>query len=102
MNNQQKIKETILEIAEKESFKKDIQKISLFGSYAENQERPDSDIDILIEFKPSAKIGLFRFSEIRELLSRALNKEVDLLTPDSISTHLKDKIIGQAKPIYEG
>ena len=55
--NKQEIKEVILKNIQNNKFKDDIRSVSLFGSYALNNETETSDIDILIDFKPKAVVG---------------------------------------------
>ena len=46
--------------------------LSVFGSVARDEARPDSDIDLLVEFESSAKVGLFKFIDIQEYLEHPL------------------------------
>ncbi len=52
---------------------------ALFGSTARGQDRPESDIDILVELAP--EVGIMAFSELRGHLSGILGRPVDLVTP---------------------
>jgi predicted nucleotidyltransferase len=73
-----------------------IKDISLFGSVARGESQTDSDVDLLVEFEPSAQIGMFEFSRLRYELSQLLGCEVDLATPDSLHKDLKDNILREA------
>lgn len=74
----------------------------VFGSFARGEERPDSDIDLLVSFdRENAKVGLFKYCSIILDLEKILNREVDLveegaLLPFAERTANKDK-----KLIYE-
>ena len=59
--SKQEIMQKIKEAIEKDPLKKDIQKVSLFGSQIHGDAKEDSDVDVLIEFTPTAKIGFFKF-----------------------------------------
>ncbi len=75
-----------------------VKKISLFGSFARHKEGPESDIDILVEFKDSVSLlGLVRLE--RELSER-LASRVDLLTPASISPYIMENIKDELEVIY--
>ncbi len=100
--DKEQIKKSISEAIKTSSFKENIEKASLFGSYARKEETQESDIDVLIEFKPNAKIGLFDFVRLQRFLGEAIGKKVDLLTSESISKFFREKVIGESEIIYEG
>ncbi len=56
-----------------------IRKLSLFGSVLRSDFRPDSDIDVLVEFDPDADFSLLDFVRIQEELGALLNRKVDLV-----------------------
>ena len=63
----------------------------VFGSVARGENRPDSDIDILVEIP--RPYGLFEFLEIRNRLEDALGKKVDLVDYGAIKARIKKNII---------
>ncbi|BBO73140.1 hypothetical protein DSCW_05570 [Desulfosarcina widdelii] len=73
-----------------------VHKIYLFGSSVRNEATRDSDIDLIVEFEPNARIGLFRFSRLRHELSQVLNSAVDLTTIDALHQDLKTDILQEA------
>lgn len=77
-----------------------IRKLSLFGSALREDFRPDSDIDVLVEFEPDARIG-WEFVQIQEGLSQLFGREVDLNTPKSLSKYFRSKVLQTAEVIYE-
>ncbi len=96
----QEIKEKIKEAIEKNPHKKDIKKVSLFGSYVKGTAKKDSDVDVLIEFKPSASVGFFKFVEIQDSIGNHIGKTVDLLTPEAISQYFRNEVLSQSESIY--
>ena len=100
--NKQNLKVKIKEAIENNPFRKNIRRVSLFGSYLYGSPRTDSDVDLLIEFSPSAHIGLFGLMAIKEDVERYIGKQVDLLTPESLSQYFKQNVLGQAETVYEG
>ncbi|MBA3046976.1 nucleotidyltransferase domain-containing protein [Patescibacteria group bacterium] len=100
--NKQQIKQQIIQAIENDPFKKDIKKVSLFGSYLTSQQRENSDIDILIEFQPKAAIGFFKLAKIKRNLESFVKKQVDLLTPEALSKFFRADVINNAETIYEG
>ena len=79
--------------------KYDAERISIFGSYVRGEATPESDIDIIVEFKDVK--GLITFIEIQEELSEAINIKVDLLTKEEISPYLIKRIKKEALVIYK-
>ncbi|SNQ62591.1 type VII toxin-antitoxin system MntA family adenylyltransferase antitoxin [Candidatus Methanoperedens nitratireducens] len=76
-----------------------VKKVAIFGSYARGEEKPKSDIDILVEF--SERKSLLDIVGIEQELSDALGMKVDLLTEKSISPYLIGRIKKEMKVIYE-
>lgn len=74
-------------------------KIAVFGSYVRGEEKPGSDIDIIVEF--SERKSLFDLVGIEQEVSDALGIKVDLLTEKSISPYLIDRIKKEMVVIYE-
>lgn len=95
------IKKSIQEAVKKDPQRKEIKKISLFGSRLDGKPRKDSDVDLLIEFKPKANIGFFRLIEIQQQFERALRKKVDLVTPEQLSKYFRKEVLQKAEKIYE-
>ncbi|MDD5626423.1 MAG: nucleotidyltransferase domain-containing protein [Patescibacteria group bacterium] len=99
--SKQAIKAKIKEAIIKNPHLEDIQKVSLFGSYLSETAKKDSDVDLLIEFTPKAKVGLFKFVQIKNDLEDQINKPIDLLTPEQLSEYFRDEVLNQAEIIYE-
>lgn len=78
-----------------------IRKLSLFGSTLKGTARPDSDIDLLVEFEPSRTPGLIGISAIEIELGRALGRKVDLRTAQDLSPRFRDDVLRQAEVAYE-
>lgn len=78
-----------------------IRKLSLFGSQLKGTARPDSDIDLLVEFEPGADITLFDMARIESELSNLLGgRKVDLRTAEDLSRHFRDEVVRTAEPQY--
>lgn len=73
-------------------------KIAVFGSYVRVEEKPESDIDIIVDF--SKRKSLLELVRIERELSEVLGIRVDLLTEKSISPYLIDTIRGEMEVIY--
>ena len=95
------LEQKIIEAIKKDPHQKDIKKVSLFGSHIYGNPKKDSDVDVLVEFKPNAPIGLFEFVQIQRRLSELIGKKIDLLTPSALSKYFRDEVLSKAKTIYE-
>lgn len=91
------IKEQIREAVLKGPYHSHFQNMALFGSFLHGDNNSDSDVDILVTMKK--KVGLFEFASIEQYLTNELKKRVDLVTANSLSPYIKDKIIQEAEPI---
>ena len=98
----QEIKKQLLAAVKNDPNSADIKYVALFGSYVNGTQREDSDIDVLIDFYPQSIVGLFKYVDIQENLSKALGKKVDLLTPQAISKYFRNQVLHEAEVVYEG
>jgi len=76
-----------------------IKKMSLFGSVLHDDFRPDSDIDILVEFEPGHVPG-FAIIDMEAELSQLVGRKVDLRTANELSRYFRDKVVREAKVQY--
>lgn len=56
-----------------------VRKLTLFGSQARGDARPDSDVDLLIEYEPDADLSLFDVARLRDELTELFGRPVDLI-----------------------
>ncbi|MBU3720695.1 MAG: nucleotidyltransferase family protein [Burkholderiaceae bacterium] len=78
-----------------------IRKLSLFGSHLHGTARPDSDIDLLVEFYPDRVPGFFALAGMEIELSEMMGgKKIDLRTPMCLSRYFRDKVVSEATPQY--
>jgi hypothetical protein len=69
-----------------------VRKIGLFGSFVRNEQRPGSDIDLLVEFEPGQK-KFDAFMELSFFLEEVLQYKIELVTVESLSPHLGPHIL---------
>ncbi|HKH46347.1 MAG TPA: nucleotidyltransferase family protein [Thermoanaerobaculia bacterium] len=83
--------------------KQHIRRLSLFGSTLAGTARPDSDIDLLVEFEPGREPGLLGLATMEvELAAMLGGKKVDLRTPQDLSRHFRDQVLRTAEVQYAG
>jgi len=75
-----------------------ILKLALFGSVLRADFRPDSDVDVLVEFDPSHRPGMVRFHEIEQELSNLhAGHRVDLVSPRFLNHRIRDQVLAEAE-----
>ncbi len=70
-----------------------IRKLAFFGSVLRDDFRPDSDLDVLVEFEPGHTVGLLKMAGLELGLSAILGRKVDLRTPADLSRYFRDEIV---------
>ena len=76
-----------------------IRRLAFFGSILHDDFRPESDVDVLVEFQPGVRVGL-AFIRMQDELSAILGHKVDLNTPGSLSKYFRDEILHEAEALY--
>ena len=77
-----------------------IRRLALFGSVLRDDFSPDSDVDVLVEFEPDARVGL-RFFGIELELTEMFGRKVDLNTPGFLSRYFRDEVLAEAESLYD-
>jgi uncharacterized protein len=75
--------------------------LSIFGSALRKDFRLESDVDVLVEFEPNARVGLIRLAGIEMELSEILGRQVDLNTPGFLSKYFRDQVLSEAVVQYD-
>jgi len=70
-----------------------VKALYIFGSVARNEAKAASDVDILVEFTPEARVGLFHFLKLKNFLEGILGCRVDLVTADALHPMMRDSIL---------
>jgi hypothetical protein len=77
-----------------------IRRLAFFGSVLRDDFRPDSDVDVLVEFEPGTRLG-FVFFEIADELSELLGRPVDFNTPRMLSKYYRNRVLREAHVEYD-
>ena len=74
-----------------------IRRLSLFGSVLRQDFRPDSDVDVLVEFQPGYRIGLIHLARMERELSGLLGRKADLRTPADLSRYFREEVLRETE-----
>ena len=77
-----------------------IKELSVFGSAVRGAMRPESDIDILVEFEPGVRTGLIKFETLVEELESLAKRKVDLVTKQGLKPWVRPQVLKDARVIY--
>ncbi len=77
-----------------------IRKLAFFGSVLREDFRPDSDVDVLVEFETGQVPGFIRLARMERELSELVGRKVDLRTPEDLSRYFRDQVVAEAEVLY--
>ena len=77
-----------------------VKELSLFGSAARDEMGPDSDIDIMVEFEPDARVGMIKFELLAEDLTSLAGRKVDLVTKGGLKPWVRTEVLKDLRLIY--
>jgi predicted nucleotidyltransferase len=69
---------------------------ALFGSRARGDNRPDSDIDIMIEIEPEAPVGVFEYVGLKEYIADLFNGSVDVVSREGLKPYIRPAVTADA------
>lgn len=77
-----------------------VRELSVFGSSARGEARPDSDVDLLVEFQPDAQTGLLDYTGLMLDLSDLLGRRVDLVSKNGLKPLIRESVLQEARVLY--
>ncbi len=77
-----------------------VRRLRIFGSAAKGRDGPDSDLDLLVDFEPAARPGLFGLAELGEDLQEILGTKVDITTEKGLHPRLRARILAEAEEVW--
>lgn len=78
-----------------------VRRLDLFGSVVRGEAKPESDVDVLVEFEAGAKT-CDNFLQLSLLLEEVLGRRVELLTRESLSPYIGPRILHEAENVSLG
>lgn len=73
-----------------------VRRLGVFGSFARGESDGESDVDLLVEFEPGRKT-FDNFMHLAFYLEELFGRQVDLLTPESLSPHIGPRILNEVE-----
>jgi hypothetical protein len=77
-----------------------VKELAVFGSAARGEMRPESDIDLLVDFLPEARPGLLGLSAMMREFSALLDRHVDLAVKPALKPLIRPEVLSEAQVIY--
>ena len=69
---------------------------ALFGSIARGEERPDSDIDILVDLDPAIVVTIFDYAGVKDFIADMFDSPVDVVSSESLKPRLRSQATADA------
>ena len=79
-----------------------VKSLALFGSVLRADFRPDSDVDVLVEFESGARIGFVALGRMQRELTALLERPVDLIPKDGLKPVVRQDVLASTEVIYAG
>jgi|SRR6516165_4726027 len=76
--------------------KRGVRHAALFGSCARGEERPDSDVDIMVEIDPAARIGVYEYVAIKDYIAGRFDTRVDVVRRDRLKPYVRPAAVEDA------
>jgi hypothetical protein len=77
-----------------------VRQLALFGSALRDDFGPDSDVDFLVEFDPTAQIGFLTLAKLQRELSALIHRRVELVPKHGLKDRIRQAVLASAKVVY--
>jgi uncharacterized protein len=77
-----------------------VRRLALFGSVLRNDFGPDSDIDVLVVFDPSAQVTFMVLGKMKRDLSGIFQRPVDLVPQEGLKPAIREAVLSSAQEVY--
>ncbi|MDI3299500.1 MAG: nucleotidyltransferase family protein [Bacillota bacterium] len=78
-----------------------IRRLALFGSVLRPDFTPESDVDVLVEFEPGARVTLFDLVDAKLDLERLFGRKVDVVSKNALNPHMREDILATSEVVYD-
>lgn len=73
-----------------------VRRAALFGSLARGDDRPDSDIDAMVEIEPEARITVFDYLALKDYIAGLFDRPVDVVSHDGLKPYVRPRATADA------
>jgi predicted nucleotidyltransferase len=80
--------------------KNQIKRMAFFGSVLREDFSPESDLDILVVFEPTAKVSFITLGKMKRELSKIFNRPIDLVPQDGLKPAIRESVLSSAMEVY--
>ena len=77
-----------------------VKELTLFGSAVRGEMRPDSDIDMMVEFEPGVRVGVIQFESLVQDLTALAGRRIDLVTKRGLKPWVRAEVVKDLRVIY--
>ncbi len=77
-----------------------VRELSLFGSILREDFRPDSDVDLLVQFRPDARVGFLTLGRMERELAAMFGRPIDLVPKRGLKPVIRDEVLASARVLY--
>ncbi|MGH8479286.1 MAG: nucleotidyltransferase family protein [Gammaproteobacteria bacterium] len=77
-----------------------IRELAIFGSAVTENFMAESDVDVLVEFQPHARVGFLTLSRLQRELSALFDRPVDLVPKSGLKAQIREGVLATAKVVY--
>ena len=77
-----------------------VREVAVFGSALRDDFHDGSDVDILVDLEPDARVGLITLQRMRDELAAMWGRPVDLLTREGLNPHIRDAVLQEAEIVH--
>ena len=77
-----------------------VKRLAVFGSYLRGEQKPTSDLDLLVEFEPGHGVGFFGLARLQRALAEIFRRTVDLNTAGFLNKAFRDQVVNESHPLY--
>jgi predicted nucleotidyltransferase len=77
-----------------------IRRFAFFGSVLRDDFRPESDVDVLVEFEQGYRLGLFELMRMQREFSEMIGRDSDFRTIEDIGRYMRDRVVAESEVVY--